>query len=196
MNPSSPDVTQLILSWKGGDKNALDQITGLLYDELRRLAAANLRRERTGHTLQPTALVNEAWMRMAGLRGMEWKDRAHFLGIAAHVMRQVLIQHARSRNASKRGGLECKVTMVDPAEARGEQVENLLTLDEALTALAAFDERKARMVEMRYFAGMQSEEIAEATGSSTATVGRQLRMAQAWLHRFVAGATENEIPEQ
>jgi RNA polymerase sigma factor (TIGR02999 family) len=185
MNPP-PDVTALLAAWKSGDPIAFDRITAILHGELRRLAAANLRRERPGHTLQPTALVNEAWMRLAGLQSLDCKDRAHFLGIAAHLMRQILIQHARSRNAAKRGGLELKVPLLDQPASQGESIESLLTLDEALTALSAVDERKALMVEMRFFGGMQTEEIAEATGTSVATVGRQLRLAQAWLHRFVS----------
>ncbi|MBC8167230.1 MAG: sigma-70 family RNA polymerase sigma factor [Bryobacteraceae bacterium] len=186
MDAERQNVTGLILSWKSGDPLALEQITELLYEELRRLARACLRRERPGHTLQATALVNEAYLKMTGLAGLDWKDRAHFLGIAACLMRQILIQHARRKGALKRGGADQQVSGVNLA-LHSEQSLDVIAVDRALSALSAVDALKARMIEMRYFGGMQTEEIAEATGASVATVGRHLRFAQAWLHRYMSG---------
>ena len=185
------EVTQLILSWKAGNPSALDQITALLYEELRRLAAGYLRRERPGHTLQATALVNEAWMRMAQLADLDWKDRSHFIGIAARLMRQILIQHARARNAGKRVGVAARVTLNEILVGAQNADEDLIALDDALTALARVDEQKSRMLEMRYFAGLEIAEMAAALGTSESTVKRQLRVAQAWLHRYISGEDPN-----
>ena len=184
---NDPEVTRLILSWKAGDSGALEQVTNLLYNELRRLAASYLRRERTGHTLQATALVNEAWLRMAQLAGLDWKDRSHFVGIAARLMRQILIQHARARTAGKRGGAVARVTLDEVIVGAADADEDLIALDDALTALSRIDEQKARLLEMRYFGGLEIAEMAEALGTSESTVKRQLRFAQAWLHRFISG---------
>ncbi len=184
---NTPEVTRLILSWKAGDAAALEQVTSLLYDELRRLAGSYLRRERVGHTLQATALVNEAWLRMAGLADLDWKDRAHFMGIAARLMRQILMQHARARHADKRGGSAARVTLNEIVVGAPDSDADLIALDDALTALAAVDERKSQMLELRYFGGLEIEEIAVALGTSDSTVKRQLRLAQAWLHRHICG---------
>jgi RNA polymerase sigma factor (TIGR02999 family) len=195
---NGPEVTQLILSWKAGDPAALHQVTELLYNDLRRRAASFLRQERPGHTLQPTALVNEAWVRMAQLADLDWKDRAHFLGIAARVMRQILIQHARTRKADKRGGDAARVTLNEMVAGTVNHDESLIALDDALTALALVDERKSRMLELRYFAGLELIEIAEAMDISESTVKRQLRLAQAWLHRHMSGedpSTEEKTGE-
>lgn len=166
---------------------ALERVTELLYNDLRRRAAYLLRQERPGHTLQATALVNEAWLRMAQLADLDWKDRAHFLGIAARLMRQILIQHARTRRAEKRGGDAARVTFDEMLAGTANSDESLIALDDALTALAAVDERKTRMLELRYFAGLELVEIAAATETSESTVKRQLRLAQAWLHRHMSG---------
>ena len=184
---NNAEVTQLILSWKAGDSGALDQVTELLYDDLRRRAASFLRQERPGHTLQPTALVNEAWVRMAQLADLDWKDRAHFLGIAARLMRQILIQHARTRRADKRGGAAVRVTFDEMASGAIHEDESLIALDDALSALAHVDERKCHMLELRYFAGLELAEIAKVLETSESTVKRQLRVAQAWLHRHMSG---------
>jgi RNA polymerase sigma factor (TIGR02999 family) len=184
---NGPRVTRLIHSWKAGDAAALEQITLLLYDELRRLAASYIRRERPGHTLQATALVNEAWLRMAQLADLDWKDRAHFIGIAARLMRQILMQHARARSAGKRGGSAARVTLNEVVVGAAESDDDLIALDDALTALAEVDERKSQMLEMRYFGGLEIEEMAEALGTSESTIKRQLRLAQAWLHRYMSG---------
>jgi RNA polymerase sigma factor (TIGR02999 family) len=184
---NGPEVTRLILSWKAGDAAALDQVTELLYDDLRRRAASFLRQERPGHTLQATALVNEAWVRMAQLADLDWKDRAHFLGIAARLMRQILIQHARTRKADKRGGEAPRVTLDEGVAGAVNNDDSLIALDDALTALALVDERKSRMLELRYFAGLELTEIAQAMDISESTVKRQIRLAHAWLHRHMSG---------
>lgn len=193
MNAEPHDITGLILSWRSGDPLALQQITELLYDELRQSARICLSRERPGHTLQPTALVNEAYMRLQGLAGLDWKDRAHFIGIAAHLMRQILVQHARSKNAVKRGGMERRVSLVDLAPDSEQSLDDIIAIDTALNALCAIDEKKVQMIEMRYFGGMKTEEIAEVTGTSVATVGRHLRFAQAWLHCYMCGEQDASI---
>lgn len=187
------DVTVLLHRWKSGDKEALDGITSVLYPELRRLASNFLSRERKGHTLQATALVNEAYMKLAGLGKLDWKDRAHFVGIAAHIMRQVLVQHARTKNALKRGGDLRPVTLDEICGGVTNDSAVLAALDDALTALSAIDERKSQIVEMKYFGGMNAEETAEACGISVSTVGRQLRLAEAWIYRYVQG--ENPVEE-
>ncbi|MBM3764950.1 MAG: sigma-70 family RNA polymerase sigma factor [Acidobacteria bacterium] len=186
------DVTVLLHRWKSGDKEALDGITALLYPELRRLASGFLSRERKGHTLQATALVNEAYMKLAGLGKLDWKDRAHFVGIAAHIMRQVLVQHARTKNALKRGGDLRPVTLDEFSGGVSNDSAVLAALDDALTALAAIDERKSQIVEMKYFGGMNAEETAEACGVSVSTVGRQLRLAEAWVYRHMQGESPAE----
>ncbi|MBM3786647.1 MAG: sigma-70 family RNA polymerase sigma factor [Acidobacteria bacterium] len=185
------DVTVLLNRWKTGDRQALDEITGLLYPELRRLASGFLSRERKGHTLQATALVNEAYMKLAGLNRLDWKDRAHFVGIAAHIMRQVLVQHARTKNAQKRGGELRPVTLDEMAAGVSGDDGSLTALDDALNELERMDARKAQIVEMKYFGGMNAEEIGEAAGISVSTVGRQLRLAEAWIYRHMRGDSPN-----
>lgn len=186
MASDTNEVTRLLLAWQDGDPQALDTLTALVYDELYRVAGAYMRRERKDHTLQPTALVNEAFLRLAGIEAKNWKSRAHFYAIAAHIMRQLLVEHARSANTGKRGGGQLKVPVED-ALALGEAPdEDLLNLDEALTELARTDERKSKMIELRYFGGLEIAEIAEVTSTSVATVGRELRIGLAWLHRYLA----------
>jgi RNA polymerase sigma factor (TIGR02999 family) len=181
------DVTQRLSDWKNGDKTALDELTPLIYEELRRLAGTYFSRERANHTLQPTALINEAYIRLVGGNTPEFKDRSHFLGVAAQLMRQVLVDHARSHNAEKRGGGEPKISLDEAISSAQEKPAQLVALDDALTELSRFDPRKAEIVELRYFGGLTIEEIAEHTKLSLATVGRDLRVAQAWLFRALDG---------
>ncbi len=177
------EVTELLVSWSKGDRTALDRLTPLLYEELRRLAAAHLRRGSRQETIQPTTLVHEAYLKMAAQQDLEFQNRAQFFGLAAQVMRTILVDHARSRAAAKRGGGGIPLTLRDDLAAAPNQGSDILALHEALEALALQDERKARIVEMRYFAGMTSQEIAEATDTSVATIGREIRVAHAWLLR-------------
>ncbi len=181
----SEPVTVLLQQWRDGDQAALDALTPIVYDELRRLAASYLRRERDGHTLQPTALLHEAYVKLANQQDKDWKNRAHFFGVAAHLMRQILVDHARGRNREKRGAGMAKVQLNEALDASQERPEILVQLDDALNELAKFDGRKAKVVEMRFFAGMSVEETAEALSISVATVGREQRMAEAWLGRFM-----------
>ncbi|QOY90780.1 sigma-70 family RNA polymerase sigma factor [Paludibaculum fermentans] len=186
---SGADVTQLLAAWQIGDSSALEALTPLVFDELRKLAASYMRRERPGHTLQATALVNEAYLKLAGIENKDWRSRAHFFAIAAHIMRQLLMEHARGRNAQKRGGGLAPVQLDEALLVGVQRDEDLLHLDDGLTALAAQDERKSRIIEMRYFGGLEVAEIAEVTGVSVATVGRELRIGLAWLHRYLKDGT-------
>jgi RNA polymerase sigma-70 factor, ECF subfamily len=176
------DVTHLLVAWKGGNNDALNTLMPLVYGELRRIAASHLRRERPGHTLQPTALIHEAYLRMVQSRQPQWEDRIHFFGIASRVMRNILVDSARRSRAQKRGG----GAIVDAEDVDGVAAQrdlDLLRLDDALNTLAELDERKCRAIEMKYFGGLSREEIAGALGTSPATVGRELRLAEAWLRR-------------
>ena len=176
-------VTQLLLEAQKGDRGALDRLLPLVYAELRTIAARQLRRERGGHTLQPTALVHEAYLQLVGQSELQWQNRSHFLGIAAHLMRQILVHHARRRQASKRAGGLVQVTLDDAMQKVGGIDVDVLALNEALDALAAKDARLARIVELRYFGGLSIPETAEVIGVGTATVEREWRAARAWLHR-------------
>ena len=180
-NPEA-DVTQLLQRISSGSGEEMDQLLHIVYAELRRQAARYLRRERTNHTLQPTALVNEAFMKLVDQRSVQWQNRAHFFGIAAQAMRRIVIDHARARQRVKRGGVQQVVTLDEAMIAAPSRSIDVLALDEALTRLAALDERQARIVEMRYFAGLSVEETAEVTGLSPATIKREWAMARAWLH--------------
>ena len=179
------EVTELLASWGHGDRSALDRLTPILYEELRRLAAAHLRRGSKQETIQPTTLVHEAYLRMAGQEDLEFQNRAQFFGLAAHVMRTILVDHARSKSAAKRGGGATPLTLRDDLAATPDKGTDILSLHEALEALAQQDDRKAQIIEMRYFAGMTSQEIADATQTSVATVGREIRVAHAWLLRYM-----------
>ena len=183
--PENKDVTGLLAAWKGGEQGALDQLVPLVYDELRRLARRYLRRERPDHTLQTTALVHEAYLRLVGSKPSDWENRVHFFAAAAQVMRHILVDHARSRQAAKRAGGYARVTLDEGAVAGGDQGVDLLAVDEALTALAALDPQQARVVELRVFGGLSVEEAAEAMGVSPRTVKREWSMAKAWLHRQI-----------
>jgi RNA polymerase sigma-70 factor (ECF subfamily) len=182
--PQSNQVTRLLLDWSTGDRAALDELMPLVYQELRKLASAYLRGERPDHTLQPTALIHEAYLRMIGHDMPQWQSRAHFFGVAARLMRQILVEHARTRHAVKRGGDRQKISLDDAPEVvvQGDAA-GLLALDSALTKLAAFDERRSRILEMRAFGGMSVEETAATLGVSEATIKREMRLAQAWIRR-------------
>jgi len=180
------EVTQLLLRWSEGDKAALGKLMPLVYRELRRLAGHYMRRERPGHTLQASALVNEAYLRLVDYRRMQWQNRAHFFAVAAQAMRRVLVEHARSRQYAKRGGTAQRISLDDVAVLTDQQAAELVALDEALTSLEALDARKARIVELRYIGGLSIEEAAETLGVSTATVERDWRSAKAWLYRAIS----------
>jgi RNA polymerase sigma factor (TIGR02999 family) len=183
---AAPDVTRLLANWRGGDASALEQLTPLVYAELRRLASGFLRRERPGHTLQPTALVHEAYMRLVD-QGQPLRNRAHFLAVAAQLMRLILVDHARRKYAEKRGA-GANICSLDEEFVIDEGREPaLVALDDALTALAAVDPRKARVIELRYFGGLTTAETAEALELSTATVERETRVAHLWVGRHMKG---------
>lgn len=182
MSPAkSETVTLLLRRWSKGDQDALEQLSPLVYRELRRLAGSYIRRERSGHTLQPTALVNEAYLRLSGGAVIKWQSRAHFLGIAANAMRRILVEHARHKGAKKRGEGLAHVSLDEAVPIVRERSTDMLDLDRALNELASFDERKSRIIELRYFGGLTAEEISEVVGASTATVNRDLKVAQTWL---------------
>ncbi len=181
------DVTRLLERWSAGDSEALEELLPVVYAELRRLALSLMRRQPVGHTLQPTALVSEVYLRLADRQQLSFENRAAFLGLAAQVMRRVLVDHARARSAEKRGGDAVKVTIVEGMFGTTERPADVVELDAALEALAKVDPRKSRIVELKYFGGLKGEEIAEALGIGTATVTRELRLAEAWLHREMTG---------
>ena len=181
------EVTQLLINWSNGDKAALDELVPLVQAELRRVARRYLAREHPGHTLQTSALINEAYLRLVDQDGVAWQNRAHFLGVAAHVMRRLLVDHARTRGRLKRGaGLNVPLDDVDVAGPSGLDVD-LVALDAALDELATLSEQQSRIVELRYFGGLSLEETAEVMGVSTMTVKRGWAMARAWLHRELTG---------
>jgi RNA polymerase sigma factor (TIGR02999 family) len=180
-------VTALLREWRAGDVAAADVLMPLVYDELHRVASRHLRGERAGHTLRPTDLVSEAYLRLSGGIQPEWADRVHFFAIAARTMRQILVDHARRRAADKRGAGERPVTLEDGMVST-QRSAALLALDDALVALARFDERKARAIELCYFGGLTQDEIAEVLGVHVNTVARDLKLAEAWLHRELRGA--------
>ena len=183
----SASVTQLLLEWTGGDRAALDRLMPLVYDELRRLAGGYLGRERRDHTLQPTALVNEAFLRLVDQKRIQWQSRAHFLALAATLMRQLLISHARKHRAAKRGSGGPRLTLLELDLAVEARDVDLLDLDRALSGLADLDPRQARVVELRYFGGMTVEETAEVLEISPATVKLDWSFARAWLLRELQG---------
>ena len=181
MDRGTGDVTRLLQQWSDGEEQALDRLVPRIQSELRKLAASYLRKERPDHTLQPTALVNEAFLKLIDQRAVKWQNRAHFFGIAAQAMRRILVDHARAHAAGKRGD-GVRALPLDEAIAIGGEVDiDLLALDEALTRLAAIDPQQARVVELRFFGGLTLDETAEVLHISPATVGREWRMAKAWL---------------
>ena len=179
----SHEVTRLLHDWQGGDRAALEKLTPLVYDELRRLASHYLRGERKDHTLQGTALVHEAFIRLVGQSNLELQSRAHFFGVAARLMRQILVDHARKHTAAKRGGGERDLSIEEAAIFSPQRAANLVALDDAMQGLAKFDPRKSRIIELRYFGGLSIEEIGLVESIAVATVRRQMRTAEAWLHR-------------
>jgi len=182
MTERARTVTLLLRDWRNGDRSALEKLTPLVYDELRKLAAHHLRGERSGHTFRPTDLVSEAFTRLLGEAQPQWNDRGHFFAIAARAMRQILVDHARKRSASKRGSGIAPVALDETVASSGRS-EDLVALDLALDALARFDERKARIVELSYFGGLTQNEIAQALELHVNTIARDLRLAEAWIHR-------------
>ena len=179
------NVTALLKDWSGGDRQALERLIPLVYGELRKLAASYLRTERPDHTLQPTALVHEAFLRLVDQRSVDWASRAHFFGIAAQMMRRILVDHARKRHAAKRDATSYRVDTAIPGEPELDSGPELLALDRALGGLEKMDPRQARIVELRFFAGLTVEETAVVAGISTATVKREWRTARAWLKREI-----------
>jgi RNA polymerase sigma-70 factor (ECF subfamily) len=183
-------VTELLRAWSDGQDGALDQLLPLVEAELRRLARGYMSRERRGHTLQVTALVNEALLRLTDARHLRWQDRAHFLGIAARLMRRVLVDHARARGYRKRGGDAQRVTLTDALVVSPEPDLDLVALDRALNALAAVDERKSRVIDLRFFGGLSVEETADVLHVSPDTVKRDWRLAKLWLLRELEGTRD------
>jgi RNA polymerase sigma-70 factor, ECF subfamily len=184
---SRPHVTELLLAWGCGDRSALDELVPIVHQELRRLARLQLRGERINHTLQTTALVNEAFIRLVDLRRIQWQDRAHFLSLSARLMRRILVDHARSRNYQKRGGGAVNVALDEALVGSAERGADLVALDDALESLARKDPRKSQVVELRFFGGLSVEETAEALKVSPETVLRDWRLAKVWLLREVSG---------
>jgi len=190
---SSPrsNVTELLIGWGNGDRSALDEMLPVVYAELKKLASVYLKRERAGHTLQTTALVHEAYSKLVDQKSVDWKNRAQFLGIAAEIMRRILTHHARDRAAAKRGGSAERVSLSLAERSIAQPNVDLIALDDALTALSSFDERKSRIVELKFFGGMTTEEIAEVLQVSIGTVERDWNLARAWLFRAISGSPES-----
>ncbi|MFN0120641.1 MAG: sigma-70 family RNA polymerase sigma factor [Blastocatellia bacterium] len=189
MNPETVEVTRLLADWRGGDRDALDQLMPLIYTELRALARRHMGRERASHTLQTTALVNEAYLKLAGPQeGAAWQDRTHFFALAAQVMRHILVDHARARQYAKRGGGAQQITLDEALAVSAENTEDILAIHEALERLHALDPRKARIVELKYFGGLGTDEIAGALGVSEITIKREWLKAKAWLFRELSAA--------
>ena len=183
MNSTPQDVTCLLLAWNQGDQAALDQLLPMVYDELRKLARSYLRRERSDHTLQATALVHEAYLRLIDQNQVTWQNRAHFFGIAAQMMRRILVNHALAKRTDKRGGLQQKLSLDEAISFADKRELDLIALDDALKGLEEVDPKKSRLVELRFFGGLTIEETAEVFGVSHATVERDWRTAKAWLRR-------------
>jgi len=186
-DPPRPEITQMLIEWSEGDREALDKLIPVVYRELRRLAARYLRRERADHTLQTTDLINEAYLRLVDQRNVRWQNRAHFFAVSAQLMRRILVDHARRRNRAKRGGSAITLPLVEGLlVAAAKSDGDLLALDEGLTRLAAIDLRQSQIVELRFFSGLTIEETAAVLGVSLTTVKDDLNMAKAWLRRELA----------
>jgi RNA polymerase sigma factor (TIGR02999 family) len=192
MNDSGKDVTGLLRRWSEGDKQALEGLLPLVYEELRALAASCFRSERPDHTLQPTALVHEAYLRLIGQEHVAWQNRAHFFGIAAQMMRRILVDHARRKKAAKRDAATFRVELPASEDGPVDLDPEILSLDEALKGLEVLDPRQARIVELRFFGGLTVEETAEVAGVGTATVKREWRTARAWLRRELDAGSAGE----
>ena len=182
------EVTLMLAELREGNREVANRLIPLIYSELHRMAGSFMQRERTGHTLQATAMVNEVYVRLAGAETAPWQNRAHFFGIAAHAMREVLLDYARSHNAGKRGGKDAQKVEIDDAQLRGvsPKIENVIAIDEVLQRLERIDPRQSRLIELRFFAGLSVEEAAEVMGVSPVTIKREWRSAKAWLHRELA----------
>lgn len=183
MASSTPDVTELLIAWNKGNQEALERLLPAVYDELRKLARSYLRRERPDHTLQATALVHEAYLRLIDQHSVTWQNRAHFFGIAAQMMRRILVNHAVAKQTDKRGGDAQKLSLDEALGLAEERELDLIALDDAMKTLAEFDPRQSRIVELRFFGGLSIEETAEVLGISPATVKREWNTAKMWLHR-------------
>jgi RNA polymerase sigma-70 factor (ECF subfamily) len=190
--PAVGEVSTLLRAWSGGDQSALDKLTPIVYDGLRRLARRYMRRERPGHSLQTTALVHEAYMRLVDYERMRWQDRAHFFAVSAQLMRRILVEHARRHNLKRGGGLQ-HVSLDEAAVVSGERPADLVALDDAMNALARLDTRKAQVVEMRFFGGLSVEETAEVLKVSSVTVKRDWSTAKLWLYRELAGGAADGL---
>jgi len=186
--PPPSEITQLLIAWSDGDRSALESLLPLIERELHRIARQYMRRENPGHMLQTTALVNEAYFRLVDQKSVRWQNRAHFFGVAAQIMRRILINYARDRQRHKRGGKALQVSLSEVAVISAEKSAELIALDEAMERLAAVDERKCRVVELRYFGGLSVEETAEVLAVSPITVARDWKMAKAWLAREIRNA--------
>ena len=189
--PSSNEVSQLLLAWSDGDQTALEKLIPLVYEELHRLARHYMSRERPGHSLQTTALVNEAYLRLVDWEVVRWQNRAHFFGVAAQMMRRILVDFARSRQYAKRGGDVRHVSLAEAAVVSEERGADFIALDDALRGLAVIDPRKCQVVELRFFGGLSVEEAAEVLKVSPRTVMREWSLAQAWLHRELSKREES-----
>ncbi|HXD34806.1 MAG TPA: sigma-70 family RNA polymerase sigma factor [Pyrinomonadaceae bacterium] len=185
LEDAQSSVTQMLVDVSNGKRDSLDQLLPAVYDELRRLADAFMRKERGSHTLQPTALVHEAYLRLIDQREVDWQNRAHFFSIAAETMRRILVNHAHSHNAEKRGGAATRLSIDEVVSMPGTQEVDVVLLDDALKRLAEFDPEQAKIVELRFFGGLTVKEVAEVTASSTATVEREWRTAKAWLQNQI-----------
>jgi len=189
---SPQEVTQLLAAWGQGDRSALDRLLPLVHAELRRIARRQMSQERPGHTLQATALVNEAYLKLADQQEFEWQNRAHFFAVAAQVMRHILIDHARAHAREKRGGGAIQVSLNEIAVVNEDQAEHFIALDEALRSLEYLDPQKSKIVELRYFGGLSIEETAEVLDISSRTVRREWQRARAWLYRMITEGTVDE----
>ena len=190
--PSPEEVTRLLIEWNNGNKEALDKLMPVVYEELRRLAHHYMRHERPGQTLQTTALVNEAYIRLADYKKMGWQGRAHFFAVAAQVMRRILVERARKHHSAKRGGDPQQVSLDEAATVSRQRLEEVMAVENALTSLEALDPRRGRIVELRFYGGLSVEETAEVLGISAPTVKREWRAAKAWLHRAVSEGIGDE----
>ena len=187
-NTASHQISLLLADWSKGDNFAFEQLMPLVYEELRRMARRYMRRQPSGHTFQTTELIHEAYLKIAGQSEQNWQNRAHFFGVAAQAMRHILVDYARSKQSQKRGGWQERVTLSDNIAVTGNQPKEIVALDEALNSLSALDERKSRVVELKYFGGLKTEEIAEVLKISPETVKRDWRFARTWLLRELANA--------
>jgi RNA polymerase sigma-70 factor (ECF subfamily) len=190
--PAAEDVSTLLRAWSDGDQSALERLTPVVYDELHRLARRYMKGERSGHSLQTTALVNEAYMRLVDYERMQWQNRAHFFAVSAQLMRRILVEHARRHNLKRGGGVQ-HLSLEEASLVGGDQDADLVALDDAMNGLARIDARKVQVVEMRFFGGLSVEETAEVLKVSPVTVKRDWRAARAWLYRELTGGTDDGL---